>query len=88
MSSEEVVQMSAEQLWGLSNNEDIEQYRGEDVEITEHDHKIARDFAEFAKMEIHPSRENEVRIYDGTSAKDDDDDEDEEFFDHVTITRI
>ena len=86
MSTEEVVQMSAEQLWGLSNNDDIEQYRGEDVELTEYDHKRARDMVDFAKMEIHPSFDNEVRIYDGSTRNDDSDDED--FFDHVEITRV
>ena len=83
MSNEEPIQMTAEQLWGLSNDEEIEKYRGEDVEITPYDHKLARDFKEFSKMEL--QTDNEIRIYDGKSRHDDDDDDDE-FFDHVTIT--
>lgn len=74
--------MTPEQLWGLAADEEIEKYRGEDVERTPYDFKLARDFKEFSQMDL--KSDNEVRVYDGNTKYDDDNDD---FFDEVRITR-
>ena len=78
--------MSPEQLWALAGDEEIEQYRGETVELTPFDHKLAKDFEIFSKV-IGKDRDidNHVVVHDGTHTEEDDDDA--EFFDIVQITR-
>lgn len=80
MAASEAEVMSPEQIWALVGDEDVEQYRGEPVEITAFDHKRARDFAIFASA-VGKDREidNVVVVHDGTT----EDHDDEEFFDIV-----
>lgn len=82
MSGEEPIVMSPEQLWA-PYDEEIEKYRGDPVEITDFDHKIAKDMRDFAKNFDSLKVDNEVRVY--TSAHEHYDEE-EEFYDKIRIT--
>lgn len=82
MSGEEPIVMSPEQLWA-PYDEEIEKFRGEPVEITDFDHKIARDMRDFAKQVDGMKIDNEVRVY--TSAHEQYNDDDD-FYDHVRVT--
>ena len=87
---EEPIVMSPEQLWAV-NDEEIEQFRGEDHEITEFDHKISRDMREFANYvkKNNVEFDNVVRIHGRGEAEDDEEEEENErFYDYVPITRI
>lgn len=84
--SEEPVVLSAEQLWAVSN-EEYEQFRGEPVEVTDFEHKIAKDLKEFSKNIDEDKIDNVTFIRDGTS-KDEYSDDENDFFDRVEVTPI
>jgi hypothetical protein len=70
----EATYMSAEELWALVGDDDFEEFRGPDVEITGFEHKQARDFAKFAEfVEQEGNPNNTVRVHSGESSDDDDD---------------
>jgi hypothetical protein len=67
--------MSAEELWALVGDDDVEQFRGPDVEITGFEHKQARDFAQFAQLVQQTGNPNNtVRVH-SSEVPDEDDDE-------------
>ncbi|KAK8889005.1 hypothetical protein M9Y10_033747 [Tritrichomonas musculus] len=83
MSGEQPIVMTAEQLWALNNEEEIEKFRGEPTEITEFDHKIARDMRDFAKNFNTTRADNEVRVHSNANEQYDDE---ENFFDYVSVS--
>ncbi|OHT01823.1 hypothetical protein TRFO_07387 [Tritrichomonas foetus] len=88
--AEEPIVMSAEQLWGAAD-EEIEKYRGEDHEITDFDHKVAKDMRDFANsLNKNPRKfDNIVHIYGNGRREGDSDEYDEDnFFDNVPVTYI
>jgi hypothetical protein len=75
--------ISPEQLWALVGDEDVAEFRGPDHEITDFDHKQARDMAEFAAALDGHHFDNVVVCHSGDTSADLDDDD---FFDRVAIT--
>lgn len=82
MSGEEPIVMSPEQLWAPYDEEN-EKYRGEPVEITDFEHKMAKDMRDLAKNFNNIKNDNEVRVY---SNKNEQYDNEDEFFDYVRVT--
>jgi hypothetical protein len=77
--------LSPEQLWAIVGDEDVAKFRGPDREITDFDHKQARDMADFAAALGGHHFDNVVVCHSGDAGATPDDD-DHDFFDKIAVT--